>query len=258
MTISKQIAGVRPRVLVVDDETDLVRLLRFNLEKEGYEVFCAYDGNQARDYAWSKQPDLVVLDLMLPDASGYDLCKEIKALINPKRPHQPVRIIMLTARSAELDRIQGFESGADDYVTKPFSPRELMLRVRVMLDRLGQVPATNVGSSTPTLSSNIMELPPIKMDLAAFRCWVNETELKLTPIEFRILSTLAKQPNHVKSREQLLSDVWEDEAMEVMDRTVDAHVKRLRSKLLEARELLETVRGVGYRLTIPAPTPVSL
>jgi DNA-binding response OmpR family regulator len=245
--------GLRPRVLVVDDEHDLVRLVRFNLEKEGYEVFCAYNGNQARDYAWSKHPDIVVLDLMLPDASGYELCKEIKHIINPKRPQQPVRIIMLTARSAELDRIQGFESGADDYVTKPFSPRELMLRVRAMLDRVSQGNATNIGSITPTLGSNIIELPPIKLDLAAFRCWINDTEAKLTPIEFRILSTLAKQPNHVKTREQLLSDVWEDDAMDVMDRTVDAHVKRLRAKLLDARDLLETVRGIGYRLTIATP-----
>jgi two-component system phosphate regulon response regulator PhoB len=231
----------KPRVLIVDDERDLVRLVKYNVEQAGYEVYTAYNGAEALDLAWTKQPDVIVLDLMLPDCRGFELCDEIKQALNPNRLHNPVRVIMLTARSAENDRVQGFESGADDYVTKPFSPRELVLRIKAMLNR-GTV--QDRGKE----NSNLLENGCVKMDTNAFRAWVEDTEMQLTPIEFKILHTLLKVPNTVKTREQLLYDVWEDTATEVLDRTVDAHVKRLRSKMGKARDMIETVRGIGYRL----------
>lgn len=220
-------------ILVVDDEHDLVNLVRYNLEKEGYEVICAYDGTSASQLAWEKHPDLIVLDLMLPDRSGYDICKEIKG-------HEKTRsipVIMLTARSSERDRITGFESGAEDYVVKPFSPKELVLRVKAMLGR--------TKPSTP----NVIEVNQIVIFPEEYRVMVSGEEISLTQIEYSILLNLAKYPNVVKTREQILDDVWQEEATDVLDRTVDAHVKRLRSKLGDARDCLETVRGVGYRLT---------
>jgi len=229
------------KVLVVDDEKDLVRLVKYNLEQAGFDVSTAYDGAEALDVAWTKQPDIILLDLMLPDCSGFDLCKEIKLALNPQRPQNPVRIIMLTARSAEDDRVQGFESGADDYVTKPFSPRELVLRAKAMADRNFSLRPTHSHEST-------FESGPVKLDAKAFRVWVEGAEVQLTPIEFKILHTLLRNPDTVRTREQLLSDVWETTATDIMDRTVDAHVKRLRSKLGEGRTILETVRGVGYRI----------
>jgi DNA-binding response OmpR family regulator len=231
-----------PRVLVVDDEKDLVRLVKYNLEQEGYAVFCAFNGAEALDLAWTKQPDVIVLDLMLPDASGFRLCQEIKAILNPDRPNNPVRILMLTARSAEADRIEGFESGTDDYVVKPFSPRELVLRVKALLDR------NKLETTTAQNSSSALEIGAIRVDAKAHRAWVAEEELKLTPIEFKILWVLAQHLNAVRTREQLLKQVWENGGDEILDRTVDAHVKRLRSKLGVARDQLETVRGIGYRL----------
>jgi two-component system, OmpR family, phosphate regulon response regulator PhoB len=239
--MSLSLAMNKPRVLVVDDEKDLVRLVKYNLEQEGIEVFCAYNGEEALDLAYTKQPDVIILDLMLPDASGFKLCKELKAL-SQKQKTGAVRIIMLTARSAETDKLQGFESGTDDYVTKPFSPKELVWRVKSMLNR------SSIGSSKTEGDKNVLKLANLTIDIESYRVWLAEEELKLTPIEFKILWVLAKQPNSVKTRDQLLSDVWENEADDILDRTVDAHVKRLRTKLGEARELIETVRGIGYRL----------
>jgi two-component system phosphate regulon response regulator PhoB len=231
-----------PRVLVVDDEKDLVRLVKYNLEQEGLTVFCAFNGAEALDLAWTKQPDVIVLDLMLPDASGFRLCQEIKAILNPDRPNNPVRILMLTARSAEADRIEGFESGTDDYVVKPFSPRELVLRVKALLNR-SQTENT-VAQNNPVA----LKIGDIELDAKAHRVWVANEELKLTPIEFKILWVLAQHLDAVRTREQLLKQVWENGGDEILDRTVDAHVKRLRSKLGIARDQLETVRGIGYRL----------
>jgi two-component system phosphate regulon response regulator PhoB len=223
---------VKPKVLVVDDEHDLVRLVRYNLEQEGFTVFCAFDGTEALELVYNKRPDLVILDLMLPDMPGIQICQRIKQELGKRIP-----VLMLTARAAEQDRIAGFEAGADDYVTKPFSPRELVLRVKAMLNRHQiQQPAS------------LMTIGPVRIYLDEYRVTLAGEEVKLTPIEYRILITLARHPNVVRTREQLLADVWEESSTEILDRTVDAHVKRLRSKLGEARNLLETVRGVGYRL----------
>jgi two-component system, OmpR family, phosphate regulon response regulator PhoB len=238
------------KILVVDDEQDLVRLVRYNLAQEGFQVFHAYLAQEALDIVDEEHPDVVVLDWMLPDRSGIDVCRLIKertATYVQQSGAQPVRVIMLTARAAQQDRITGLEAGSDDYLTKPFSPRELVLRVKALLNRNHKwydhqtIPQLKVG--------------PIAIDPAAHQAKVNNEVLELTPIEFKILLTLALHPNVVKTREQLLMEVWEQAATEVLDRTVDAHVKRLRAKLGPvAREQLETVRGIGYRLNQTAAT----
>lgn len=231
------------KILVVDDEQDLVRLVRYNLEQEGFDVYCAYDGNSAIELAWQKRPDMVILDLMLPDKPGIEVCRQIKQDIGPEKN---IPVLMLTARATEQDRINGFESGADDYVTKPFSPRELVLRVKAMLGR----PWLKSTSEERTIG--LIHIIPHE-----YRVQVDGEDVRLTPIEYKILTTLARTPNVVKTREQLLQDVWEEEAMEILDRTVDAHMKRLRAKLGDARGQLETIRGIGYRLTAEAPAPTT-
>lgn len=225
---------MKPTILVVDDETDLVHLLRYNLEREGYNVLCAYDGSNACKLAEESTPDLMILDLMLPDSSGYDVCRHLKK--SPATSKIPV--IMLTARSAEYDRIKGFECGAEDYVVKPFSPKELVLRVKALLGRTRK-------DSPVVIRHGLLSIHP-----EAFRVLVNGEDVSLTQIEFNILMVLAKHPQMVLSREKLLDLVWKSDASEVFDRTVDAHVKRLRSKLGDARHMIETVRGVGYRFTL--------
>ena len=225
-------------VLLVDDERDLLSLLDFNLRAAGFETALATTGEQALSQARRRVPDVVVLDLMLPDLSGTEVCRQLKA--DPRTRHVPV--VMLTAKGDEVDRVVGFEVGADDYVTKPFSVRELVLRLRAVLRRAGgarpaERPPEAVG--------------PIRVDVDAHRAWVDGAEVALTPLEFRLLVTLMSRLGRVQSREQLLEDVWEMSS-ELETRTVDTHVKRLREKLGSGRELLETVRGIGYRLVDPA------
>ncbi|MEY2668360.1 MAG: hypothetical protein RJA59_998 [Pseudomonadota bacterium] len=226
-----------PNVLVVDDERDLVSLLDFNLRQSGFETTLAYAGEEALNAARRRPPDLVLLDLMLPDMSGTEVCRQLKS--DPRTRAVPV--IVLTARGEELDRVVGFELGADDYVVKPFSVRELLLRVRAVLRRAGQQ-----RSEKP-----VTEVGPIRVDADAHRAWVRGEVLDLTPLEFKLLVTLVTRAGRVQSRERLLADVWEMSS-ELETRTVDTHVKRLREKLGPARDLLETVRGVGYRLLDPA------
>jgi two-component system phosphate regulon response regulator PhoB len=226
-----------PNVLVVDDERDLVSLLDFNLRQAGMETSLAYSGEQALQEARRRVPDLVLLDLMLPDQSGTDVCRQLKS--DPRTRAVPV--VMLTARGEELDRVVGFELGADDYVVKPFSVRELILRVKAVLRR-----ARQAGVEAPRA-----ELGPVRLDADSHRCYIDGQEIDLTPLEFKLLATLMSRAGRVQSRERLLSDVWEMSS-ELETRTVDTHVKRLREKLGAARDLLETVRGVGYRLIDPA------
>jgi two-component system phosphate regulon response regulator PhoB len=226
-----------PNVLVVDDERDLVSLLDFNLRQAGMETSLAYSGGQALEEARRRVPDLVLLDLMLPDQSGTDVCRQLKG--DPRTRAVPV--IMLTARGEELDRVVGFELGADDYVVKPFSVRELILRVKAVLRRARQ----------PVTDAPRVELGPVRLDLEAHRCYVDGVEIELTPLEFKLLHLLVTRAGRVQTRERLLTDVWEMSS-ELETRTVDTHVKRLREKLGSARDLLETVRGVGYRLMDPA------
>lgn len=224
---------MKPTILVVDDEHDLVNLLRYNLQKEGYEVLCCYDGTSAVEMIWKHRPDLIILDLMLPDRSGFDICRQMKS----EEQTRKIPIIMLTARSSEQDRVSGFEVGAEDYVVKPFSPKELVLRVKAMLGRTRQ--------SLP----NILEVGRMTIYPDEYRVFIDNQEVPLTHIEFKILMALARHPNVVKTREQLLDDVWKEGSIQILDRAVDAHVKRLRAKMGEERDCIETVRGVGYRLT---------
>jgi two-component system phosphate regulon response regulator PhoB len=223
------------RVLIVDDERDLCRLLDFNLRQEGFETEVALTGEEALAAARRKVPDLVLLDLMLPDIPGTEVCKQLKA---GERTRQ-ARVIMLTAKGEEVDRVVGFQLGADDYVTKPFSVRELALRIRAVLRR---------GEVRPEASRE--KVGPVRLDPESHRCFVEGKEVELTALEFRLLSTFMSRLGRVQSREQLLAEVWEVSS-EAQTRTVDTHVKRLREKLGPARELVETVRGVGYRMVAP-------
>jgi two-component system, OmpR family, phosphate regulon response regulator PhoB len=226
-----------PAVLIVDDERDLLALLDFNLRQAGFETLLATTGEEALAQVRRRVPDLVLLDLMLPDLPGTEVCRRLKAADRTRR----VPVVMLTAKGEEVDRVVGFELGADDYVVKPFSVRELVLRVQAVLRRAGAPPP-----ETPP-----ERVGPLRLDVAAHRAFVDEAEIPLTALEFRLLATFMARAGRVQSREQLLADVWEM-SPELETRTVDTHVKRLREKLGPARELLETVRGVGYRLTDPA------
>jgi two-component system, OmpR family, phosphate regulon response regulator PhoB len=230
-------------ILVVDDEKDLVNLVRYNLEKEGFEVDCAFNGSSVEANFKHRLPDLIILDLMLPDRSGYDICRDLKANLQTK----DIPIIMLTARSSEYNRVTGFECGVEDYVIKPFSPKELMLRVKAILAR------TTGYQRKGQFNGKILHFGKLSVFPEEFRVLVENQEVPLTHTEFKILMTLISQPNRVKTREQILEAVWQAEAESVMDRTVDAQVKRLRAKLGSAREMIETVRGLGYRLRIGEP-----
>jgi two-component system phosphate regulon response regulator PhoB len=225
-------------VLLVDDERDLLSLVDFNLRAAGFETLLATTGEQALTQLRRRVPDLVLLDLMLPDISGTEICRQIKS--DPRTRHVPV--VMLTAKGEEVDRVVGFELGADDYVTKPFSVRELILRLKAVLRRSGS------GRSTERPPESV---GPIRVDVDAHRAFIDGIEIQLTPLEFRLLATFMSRLGRVQSREQLLEDVWEMSS-ELETRTVDTHVKRLREKLGAGRDLLETVRGIGYRLMDPS------
>jgi len=219
-------------LLVVDDEPDLLELVRVNLANAGFAVTTAATGREALASVRRERPDLVVLDLMLPDMAGTEVCRELRADASTAR----LPIIMLTARSDEVDRVVGFELGADDYVTKPFSPRELVLRVRAVLRRLAAD-----GDASDTLAKN-----DLRLDTARHRCFVAEEEVDLTAKEFELLAHLMSRPGRALTRDQLLDAVWGAE-VSVTTRTIDTHLKRLREKLGSAGDLIETVRGIGYR-----------
>ncbi|HEX7478089.1 MAG TPA: response regulator transcription factor [Polyangiales bacterium] len=223
-------------VLVVDDEEDLVTTLEFNLKREGYATRVAHTGEAALSAAAvDPAPDLVLLDLMLPDLSGTEICKRLKQ--DPRTRHVP--IIMLTAKGEEIDRVIGLEVGADDYVVKPFSVRELMLRVRAILRRAR-------ASEAPAPAGGERRFADLRVDTEAHRVWVGTFEVTLTALEFKLLTVLLDRKGRVQTRDQLLEEVWQMPS-ELTTRTVDTHVKRLRQKLGHAGDYIETVRGVGYR-----------
>jgi two-component system phosphate regulon response regulator PhoB len=222
------------RILVVEDERDIAALVAYHLTKEGYRVRTAEEGTEALEAIGAERPDLVLLDLMLPGFSGYEVLTEVRR--RPELAEMPV--VILTARKDEADRVQGLELGADDYVTKPFSPRELVLRVAAVLRR-AQAPA--VAGTTRTLQGG-----GITVDLNATRATLDDEELDLTPTEYRLLVTLMERRGRVQTRQQLLETAWDIHAR-IETRTVDMHVQRLRNKLGAAADLIETVRGFGYR-----------
>ncbi len=224
---------VNQRILVVDDEPDITALVAYHLAKEGYRVSTAHSGPEALASASEQRPDLVVLDLMLPGMSGYEVLQALRS----RSETSEVGVVLLTARGNEADRIKGLTHGADDYVVKPFSPQELVLRVRAVLRRLG----ASSASSGSTITAGAMTI-----DRGAHHVSVEGKELDLTATEYKLLITLAERRGRVQSRSQLLELVWEAHP-DIQTRTVDMHVQRLRSKLGSAAGLLETVRGFGYR-----------
>src|ERR1700683_1247877 len=220
------------RILVIEDEKDIQDVLAYNLAQAGHKVQIASRGEEGLRLARERKPDVILLDLMLPDVPGTEVCKQLRSQASMK----DVKIMMLTAKGEEIDRVVGFELGADDYVVKPFSVRELVLRIQAILRRTS-------GDLEP---QPIIEFVALKVDREAHRVWVLGKEIDLTALEFRLLVTLHDRKNRVQTRDALLQDVWGIEA-DITTRTVDTHVKRLREKLSSAGEYTETVRGVGYR-----------
>ena len=224
---------MRQTILVVDDEPDIVEIIQYNLEKSGFDVIVAADGPAALEKARDETPDLIVLDLMLPGLEGTDVCRILKQ----EERTRSIPILMLTAKSEEIDRIIGLELGADDYVVKPFSPREIALRIRNILRR----------RSAPDTPGPV-RAGPLVIDVEGHHVSVSGSTVSLTATEFKLLAILFQRRGRVQTREELLDVVWGYDYMGY-GRTVDAHIKRLREKLGEAAGMVETVRGVGYRFT---------
>lgn len=222
----------RKKILIVEDDKNISKLVKYNLEKSGFECGIAITGEDALAQLDRQSVDLVILDIMLPKMDGLETCKEIK---QDKRLSR-IPIILLTARGEEIDRIVGFELGADDYVVKPFSPRELVLRVKAVLNRAGE----------KNESKDILNLNGVLVDISRCKVTVNKRVVKLTAMEFKLLVTLIQKKGRVQSRDRLLEDVWKLDA-DVTTRTIDTHIKRLRQKLGGKGKLIETVRGYGYR-----------
>ena len=223
------------KILIVEDEPDIRDTLSYNFEKEGFKVLSSPNGKSALKLLESNEPNIVILDLMLPDMSGLDICRQIK---NDKKLSD-TSIIMLTAKSEEVDRIVGFELGADDYVTKPFSVRELILRVKVLIKK----------HTTTEHKDTSISLGSIYMNLDAHVVKINKKDIILTALEFKLLRHLLQRKGRVQTRDQLLGDVW-GYSSEVTTRTVDTHIKRLREKLGVVADYIQTIRGVGYKFTI--------
>lgn len=222
------------KVLIVEDDKHISKLVKYNLEKAGFDCTVTITGEDALDILDKEVIDLIVLDIMLPKMDGFEVCKIIKQ--DKKFSHIP--IIMLTAKGEEVDRVVGFELGADDYVVKPFSPRELTLRVKAILKRRVQ----------KEVVKDILAAGKLKVDIARHKVFVDKKEIKLTQMEFKLLTTLMQRIGRVQTRDRLLDDVW-DIAAEVTTRTIDTHIKRLRQKLGKAGKLIETIRGIGYRFS---------
>jgi len=227
------------RVLVVDDEPDIAGLVAYHLAKAGYRVSTAGDGAEALARARAERPDLVVLDLMLPGRSGLDVLADLRRSDDTRA----VGVILLTARKEEQDRIAGLSLGADDYLAKPFSPQELVLRVAAVLRRL---------SATPVAGGGILSAGGVRLDPGAHRVTVADAEVELTATEFKLLRLLMERAGRVQTRTDLLQTVWQAQP-DIQTRTVDMHVQRLRTKLGPAGDCVETVRGVGYRFRVPPP-----
>lgn len=220
------------RILIVDDEPDVLELLEYNLREAGYVILLAEDGQQALEKARNERPDIILLDLMLPEVDGLKVCKALKQ----DQTTSNIPIIMVTAKAAEIDRVLGLELGADDYVTKPFSPRELVLRVGNLLNRTQMV---SVAETRKVIGD-------LTIDTDRHLVLVEGKKIDLTATEFKLLCILAERRGRVQDRECLLRDVWGYDSY-IDTRTVDTHMRRLRAKLEGAAELLETIRGVGYR-----------
>lgn len=227
---------MKPRILIVEDEAALVAMLRYNLEKEGYQVDEAADGQEALIKVAEEKPDLVLLDWMLPQLSGIEVCRQLRR--HPETRNLP--IIMLTARGEETDRVRGLDAGADDYIAKPFSPSELMARMRAVLRRI-----------RPALAEEVLTCGDLVMDVAAHRVTRGGRDVRLGPTEFRLLRYFLEHPGRVLSRDQLLDAVWGRDVF-VEQRTVDVHIRRLRKALNAPKDsdIIRTVRSAGYSLEV--------
>jgi len=224
------------KVLVIEDEPDIRKTLEYNLNREGFEVYGCGSIKEAKKLIENPNFSIILLDLMLPDGSGLDLCREVKS----DSTTQDIPIIILTAKDDEVDKVVGFELGADDYVTKPFSVRELILRVKAILKR------NNKTVSTPLeINRNFGSL---KMDIESHEVFIDDQEVVLTALEFKLLNQLVERRGRVQTRDQLLSDVWGYSA-DITTRTVDTHIKRLREKLGTMGKYVQTIRGVGYKFS---------
>jgi len=228
-------------ILVVEDEPDISALVAYHLARESYRVRTAASGTEALRAMEVDAPDLVLLDLMLPGLSGLDVLREIRR----QEAWRDIPVILLTAKREETDRLEGLRLGADDYVSKPFSPHEVVLRVGAVLRRVRQQPPARSGGK-------ILRIGPFLLDGDGMRAEVAGRELDLTPIEFRLLQVLMERRGRVQTRRQLLEAVW-DVTARIATRTVDMHVQRLRSKAGEAADWIETVRGFGYRFRVDPP-----
>jgi len=226
---------MKPKILIVDDEPDVVQLIEYNLKSAGYDVMTAIDGQDALQQARGSSPDLIILDLMLPEVDGLDVCK----ILRRDAGTAGIPIVMLTAKASETDRVLGLELGADDYVTKPFSPRELVLRVKRLLR----------SESGKQDNAERIEIGELTLDIPRHQALVKGKRIDLTATEFRLLTVLVKRRGRVQTRDQLLRDVWEYDSL-IDTRTVDTHMRRLREKLGLAAKHLDTVRGVGYRFVV--------
>ena len=223
---------MKPKILVVDDEPEAVELVEFNLKQAGFDVVTAADGNEALKKAKAGAPALIVLDLMIPEVDGLEVCKQLRR----DEATSAIPIIMLTAKAAEVDRVVGLELGADDYVTKPFSPRELNLRIKKLLER----------TRTKAEEGESLKFGDLIIDVPRHLVTWRGKRLDLTATEFKLLVLLARRRGRVQTRDHLLRDVWEYDSL-IDTRTVDTHMRRLREKLGPAAKYLDTVRGVGYR-----------
>ncbi|MDA9921148.1 response regulator transcription factor [Gammaproteobacteria bacterium] len=223
------------KILIIEDEPDIRKTLEYNISREGYKVVSASSLSEGKEQINSSDFSLILLDLMLPDGSGLDLCREIKS----DKDKSSTPIIILTAKDDEVDKVVGFELGADDYVTKPFSVRELILRIKAILKR---------GESKKETLEVQRQFGELTMDIDSHEVFVNSEQIILTALEFRLLRQLVDRRGRVQSREQLLSDVWGYNA-EITTRTVDTHIKRLREKLGTMGKYVQTIRGVGYKFS---------
>jgi two-component system phosphate regulon response regulator PhoB len=238
------------RVLVVEDESDLSSSLAYALRANGYEAKIAGTGHAAIEALESFRPDLVLLDLMLPDMSGLEICRKLRGTPSEEQPI----VVILSARAQEIDRVVGFEIGADDYVAKPFSVRELMLRIDARLRSRQRISEARSGqvARVDEATNRFFQLRNLRIDESAHRVFVDDDEVHVSALEMRILVYLFQSPGHMRTRRELLTEVWGYHP-DVESRTVDTHIKRLRDKLGAGADLLQTVRGVGFRLANAEP-----
>ena len=227
------------KVLVIEDEPDIRKTLEYNLSREGYKVEGCGSIEEANTFLENPSYSIILLDLMLPDGSGLDLCRQIKS----NSTTQEIPILILTAKDDEVDKVVGFELGADDYVTKPFSVRELILRVKAILKR--NTKTSNLSNQTHEINRNFGSL---KMNVESHEVFINDEEIILTALEFKLLRQLVERRGRVQTRDQLLEDVW-GYSSNITTRTVDTHIKRLREKLGSMGKYVQTIRGVGYKFS---------